>query len=307
MPETHGELESDEALETLRATGRARLVVAAFERFRAADGFSHARALGFQLCLTVIPALIALIGFATATDRAEVRDFVRDTLLAVAPGEVGQLLTTAIRHGSSDAAERGETALVVGVVITLLAGTVAMAQVERGANRIYGLERDRGPLRRYGRAALLACTAGTLVAAAVAVVVAGDAARDLVDLDRELDVAWALARWPAGVVLITAAVALLFRYVPNRRQPETSWLAVGAAVAVVLWLALTGVLALYVEASDSFGATYGPLAGVIGLLLWAFLSSVALFLGLSFAAQLEAVRAGAPGPRLPADPSAAPR
>ncbi len=299
MPETFGELESDEALETLRTTARGDLLVAAFVRFRAADGFSHARALGFQLCLTIIPALIAVVGFATATDRSEVRDFVSDTLLAIAPGDVGRLLTVAIRHGEGDAAERGETALAVGLAATLVAATLAMAQVERGANRIYGLERDRPPLRRYCRAALLACSAGTLVAAAVVVVVAGDVVRGLIDLDRELDVVWALARWPLGVLLITGAVALLFRHVPNRRQPETSWLAVGAGVAVVLWLGAIGSLALYFERSGSFGATYGPLAGTIGLLLWAFLSSVALFLGLSFAAQLEAVRAGAPEPRLP--------
>ena len=52
------------------------------------------------------------------------------------------------------------------------------------------------------------------------------------------------------------------------------------------------------ELTDSFGATYGPVAGTIGVLLWAFLTSVALFLGLAFAAQLEAVRAGSPEPRV---------
>ena len=58
------------------------------------------------------------------------------------------------------------------------------------------------------------------------------------------------------------------------------------------------VLAAYMDATDSFGATYGPIAGTIGVLLWAFLTSIALFLGLAFAAQLEAVRAGVPEPRL---------
>jgi uncharacterized BrkB/YihY/UPF0761 family membrane protein len=59
---------------------------------------------------------------------------------------------------------------------------------------------------------------------------------------------------------------------------------------------LTGLLALYVVKSGSFGTTYGPLTGIVALLLWANLSSVALFLGVAFAAQLEAVRAGAPAP-----------
>ena len=67
-------------------------------------------------------------------------------------------------------------------------------------------------------------------------------------------------------------------------------------MSLALWLLLTGLLALYVAKSASFGTTYGPLTGVFALLLWANLSSVALFLGVAFAAQLEAVRAGAPAP-----------
>jgi uncharacterized BrkB/YihY/UPF0761 family membrane protein len=58
------------------------------------------------------------------------------------------------------------------------------------------------------------------------------------------------------------------------------------------------VLVLYVELTGTFGATYGPIAGTIGVLLWTFLSAVALFLGLAFAAQLEAVRAGSPDPKV---------
>jgi YihY family inner membrane protein len=280
--------------------------VASFQRFRAADGFSHARALGFQLTLTLIPALIALIGFATVIDQQDIRDFVSDTLLAVAPGATGEGLTEAIRQGSARG-EAGEAAVAFGVAAALAAGTVAMAQVERGANRIYGIERDRPALHRYARAAVLAVTAGTLVAAAMGVVAAGGVARRISGIEGELDAAWAIGRWPVGIALLTGAMALLFRFVPNRRQPETSWLAVGAGLAVLLWLGLIGALALFFDRMEGFGDTYGPLAGTIGLLVWAFLSAIALFLGLAFAAQLEAVRAGVPGPRRAVDtPDAAP-
>ena len=72
-------------------------------------------------------------------------------------------------------------------------------------------------------------------------------------------------------------------------------------MAAGLWLAFMGLLALYLNATDQFGATYGPLAGTIGVLLWSFLTSAALLLGLAFAAQLEAVRAGRPAPRTDRD------
>src|SRR5205085_1975837 len=67
VPPTVG-LEGDDAFETLRATGRRRLLLDAFDRFRAADGFSHARALGFQFTLTLVPALTTVVGLATALD-----------------------------------------------------------------------------------------------------------------------------------------------------------------------------------------------------------------------------------------------
>ena len=66
----------------------------------------------------------------------------------------------------------------------------------------------------------------------------------------------------------------------------------------MLWLSFMALLKLYVEAASGFGATYGPIAGTIGVLLWAFLSAVALFAGVALAAQLEAVRAGVPSPRV---------
>ena len=91
---------------------------------------------------------------------------------------------------------------------------------------------------------------------------------------------------------------------PKRRQPEWSWLAVGAGVSAVLWLAFMGLLVVYIGATNSFGATYGPIAGTIGVLLWTLLSAIALFVGLAFAAQLEAVRAGRPAPRVARDENA---
>jgi uncharacterized BrkB/YihY/UPF0761 family membrane protein len=68
-------------------------------------------------------------------------------------------------------------------------------------------------------------------------------------------------------------------------------------VATILWFALTALLAWYYSVNDSLGNTYGPLVGIIALLTWAYASALALLFGIAFAAELEAVRAGVPGPR----------
>jgi YihY family inner membrane protein len=292
------ELEGDEALEALLRTGRVRLVLDAVTRFRAADGFSHSRALAFQATLTLLPAVIAVVGLAAALEVPSFTRVVRDVITQLAPGAVGDILTAALQQGTSAAQqESGETALAGGAIAAALAGTMAMAQVERGANRLYGTEQDRPFLRKYLNAALLAVTAGTMAMLSAALLVGGAAIRDAVGWGETLDAVWRIARWPVGVLLAVTAIALLFEHAPRRRQPEASWLAVGAIVAAVLWFAFMAVFVVYVEATSAFGQTYGPLAGTIGVLLWTFGSSVALFLGLAFAAQLEAVRAGVPAPK----------
>ena len=297
VPSTVG-LEGDDALATLRATGRRRLALDAFDRLRAADGFSHARALAFQFALTLVPALITVIGLATALDQDTFTRVVREVLGDFAPGAAGDLITEALRQGSSGARqENGEVALAFGGVATLVAGTTAFGQLERAANRIYGVERDRPPLRKYAVAAGLMLTAGVATLLAAVLLVAGSTLADAAGWGSTFDV----LRWPVAIALVVTALALLFEVAPRRRQPEASWLAVGSGLAAVLWLVFTGALALFVGASPNFGATYGPLAGTIAVLLWTFLSAVALLLGIAFAAQLEAVRAGVTATRVERD------
>jgi YihY family inner membrane protein len=296
------ELEGDEALETLRDVGRRRLLADAVARFRSADGFSHSRALAFQLTLTLLPALIATVGLAAALDQDGFRRAVQEMIESVAPSPVAAILTQALGQGTATVRqESGETAVTAGLIAAIVAGTTAMAQVERGANRIYGVERDRPFVRKYGVAFVLALTAGTLGLLSVVVLLGGAALRDAAGFGSGFDAVWRVARWPLGLGLVVASVALLLEVAPRRRQPEWSWLAVGAGVSATLWLVFMGALVMYFDVTGGFGATYGPLAGTIGVLLWTFLTAVALFLGVAFAAQLEAVRAGVREPGVERD------
>ena len=301
VPQTY-ELEGDDALATLRDTGWRQLAGDAVRRFRAADGFSHARALAFQITLTALPALIAAVGLATATGQETFRRVLQETMIGLSPGPTGDLLTQAFKQASTTASSgSGRLALAGGFVAALLSATVAMTQVERGANRIYGVEQDRPAVSKYAHGFGLACSAGLLIFGAFVLFVAGreiGAALGAVAPDGALATIWTIGRWPVGIVLVVLAFTLLFKESPRRRQPSLSWLAMGSLLAVLTWLVLTALLGLYLAASRQFGDAYGPLAGVIGGLLWALLTSLALYLGLAFAAQLEAVRAGAPGPRI---------
>jgi YihY family inner membrane protein len=293
------DLEGDDAVETLRSVGIAELLRDSFIRFRFADGFSHSRALAFQLVLTILPALIAIVALGQALEQETFTRVLTETVRDVSPGPASEIVTQAFEQGSQ--ASGNETALAAGLLLALSSAATAMGQIERGSNRIYGVERDRPAIAKYVRAVALACSAGLAIAIAFVLLVPGSALgqalKDATGWSEALDTAWEIGRWPLGALLVAVAVAILFRLAPNRDQPSASWLAFGSAIAVTLWFVFTGLLALYVSVAEGFGETYGPLAGVIGVLVWALLTAIALFAGLAIAAQLEAVRAGAPGPR----------
>ena len=95
VPETWG-LSGDDARKTLRNTGRLQLARDAFDRLRAADGFSHARSLAYAISLVLVQAIIALVGLAVALGNTEATDLIVRTLKAAAPGPAGDLLTATV-------------------------------------------------------------------------------------------------------------------------------------------------------------------------------------------------------------------
>jgi YihY family inner membrane protein len=302
-----GELSADDARETLKKYGRVKMVKDSFVRFRYGDGFSHSRALGLQLTLSIVPLGIAFVGLATTIHADRVSRVLRETLLRLTPGNTDQVVRQTLEK-SQDSAGRGNSlALWIGLAVALVALTTAMGQVERGANRIYGIQRDRPALRKYALAVTNALTAGLFSLVGFVIIVAGGKLGHVVASvygwsGAELN-AWLLLRFPVGILLALASFTVLLKRAPRRRQPDWSWISIGAGVSLALWAVLTGLLAFYVQNSGSFGTTYGPLTGVMALLLWANLTSVAIFLGIAFCAQLEAVHAGVPEPD-PGDPEA---
>ena len=307
VPETElmsgDRLSADDAWHTVRRYGLGHLLATGFLRFRYGDGFSHARAFGFALALATVPLVIAGAGLASALGVESFAEVVARTVVAISPGSSDALVADVVEGGSEESSERAEIVVGLGLATAFLAATSGFAQLERGANRIYGTDRDRPALRKYARASLLTVTAGVAMAVGLLLIVAGepfgDAVEQVYHWGDAAETVFDVLRWPVGLAALVVAVTVLFRYAPRRRQPGLSWLAVGAAATVLAWLLGSGLLGLYVAGAPNFGDTYGALTAVMALLLWANVTGTALLAGLALAAQLEAVRAGGSDPLLP--------
>jgi YihY family inner membrane protein len=287
------ELDAEDAWHLVLHHGVWKVLVESFVRFRYGDGFTNSRALALQTCLAVVPFMLAITGLAADIDDDRLAKVVAATVNAIAPGQGSDDALAAAADGSE---RSGEIALGFGLAFALVSMTTAMAQVERGTNRIYGIRRDRPALHKYGRAAVFTTVLAAPVGLGFMVLVGGGAFGDAM-LAQEVwsegaEEWWDRLRWPLGLALLVLAIAVLLDHAPRRRQPALSWLALGSGIAVLLSMVATGGLAAYVTVSASFSSTYGPLAGVFVLLLWSLLSAMSFFYGAAVCAQLESLRAG---------------
>jgi YihY family inner membrane protein len=287
VPETALRLDGDAARETLTEVGKTQLLKDAFARLRAADGTSHARSLAFMGALVLVQALIVLLGTAAAFGNAGLTTKIADNVGGAVPGPAGTVLTDAVQQANRVGAAHAYVPLLLGLLSLLITAAFAMGQMERGLNRLYGVERDRPSRQKYTRALLLAVSVGPLLGAALLLIgFAPDPAAAT-----SLGEVWIYARWPIALGLVGASLAMLLRLAPNRHQPGRAWLSFGAITAVVLWMTTTIALAVAFRFASTFPQTYGPLAGVVALLLWTYLSALAIFYGVAVAAELEAVAA----------------
>jgi uncharacterized BrkB/YihY/UPF0761 family membrane protein len=263
----------------VRRRGFGRVVGDVFRRFKGADGTSHTRALGYQGTFAILSGFIGLIGLASVLGIDALRSTMVEMSKTLAPGPSGQLLQQAAKQPS------GGSAAFFGLGACLISGALAMAQIERSANRLSGRTNDRPGIRRYVVALVLAFSAGTLAAVGLLALAGGQAIATGFGWEGAASDAWMVLRWIIGIAAAWAGLYLLFRWAPERPLGDRATRMSGVLVSLVLWVLFTVVLSVWFSVSSS-AQTYGPLVTVIALLLWAGATSFALHLGMAVAAEL---------------------
>jgi membrane protein len=125
---------------------------------------------------------------------------------------------------------------------------------------------------------------GIIVVTLVAVL---PAAVQLLDLGSGTKWLLLIIEWPLLLIIVMLGLAALYRYAPDRAEPQWRWVSPGAIVATVLWIIASIAFTVYVANFNSYDKTYGSLGGVIILLTWLYLSALTVLLGAVINAQAE--------------------
>ncbi len=247
--------------------------------------------------LSIFPLLFAAIGLldvinaAPSTSRA-----INEAITRALPGDAALLLTQAVTSAQSHEAAGGLTALIVGIVLALWSASSGMAATQIGLDIAYDVPEDRTLLKRRLMSVVLIFAAFVLGGIGAACLVFGEPltgfVRDHLPLGRYFGWVWGVARWAITLVAVTLLFAVFYSIGPNRKRPTWKWLSPGGLVATALWLIASLGFSFYVSGfGGTYAKTYGALAGVVVLILWLYLSALAILVGAELNRELERERA----------------
>jgi membrane protein len=287
-PSTPAELPRRSWPQILKRTGK---------QFSSDNLTTWAAALTYYGVLSIFPMLLALISVLGVIGPSATQPLL-DNLNSIAPGPARDIVTNAVKNLQTQRAGSGLT-LVLGLVLAIWSASGYIGAFMDAANNVWDVPEGRPfwkkiPLR-FGITVVLLLL---LTASALAVVFTGPLAQhagQLLGLGSTFVTVWGIAKWPVLVILVSLMISLLYWAAPNVKQPGFPWISPGGVLAVILWIAVSALFALYVANFASYNKTYGSLGGVIAFLVWLWITNLVILLGAEFNAEMERSRQIAAG------------
>jgi len=254
------------------------------------DVFGRAAQLAYYFLLALFPLLIFLtsaIGLIVGSGTG-----MRHTLFAylsrVMPSTAFQLIDSTIWEISTAS---GAGKLSFGFLAALWAASQGMGAITQALNVAYDLEETRPWWKQRIVAVGLTLALSLVIIAALLIVLAGGKIADLLAAHYALGsiftVTWKILQWPLALAFMLLAFALIYYFASDLRDQHWKWLTPGSAVGVALWLLVSFAFKAYLHFFDSYSKTYGSLGAVIVLMLWLYLTGLAVLIGGEVNSEIE--------------------
>jgi membrane protein len=237
--------------------------------------------------LALVPALVALVSvYGMVADPEDVEQQVGDALTA-APEEVRDLLTQQLSSITQDTGSALGLAAAISVLVALWSASSGVKNLIAGTNAAYDEDETRGFVKL--RAVSLAFTLGTILfmVAAIFLIAVVPALLAETGLGSAGRMVAGVLRWVLLFVAMMVGLSILYRYGPDRDGARWSWVSPGAVFATVLWLIGSVGFAIYTANFGKYNETYGSLGAIVVVMLWLFITALAVLLGAELNAELE--------------------
>jgi membrane protein len=237
--------------------------------------------------LAIFPALIALVSlYGLFADPATIAMQIESILGPALPEAAQQLIIDQVNMLASRRAALS-FGLIAGVAIALFSASGGMANLMTAVNTAYDEEEKRGFVKK--RLLALALTLGAIAFMVIMLAIIAVLPPLLESLlgSGAIRWIWQIAGYVLLFALVVAALAILYRFAPDRDSPKMKWVSVGAIIATVIWLIASIGFSIYTTTFGNYSKTYGALAGIVIFLFWLWLTAYAILLGAEINAEAE--------------------
>ena len=267
--------------------GWGELLKRTFKEAFADDVFDLAAQQAYYFFFALFPALLALISLASFFPVANLTDEVIRTLGRVAPPDVIQIINDQLRKISED---KAGGLLTFAFLATLWSSSGAVVSMCTTLNTAYDITEGRPWWKVRLTAIGLTIGLAFFVLCSMALLVAGpgfaEALASRIGLGQAFVWTWTVSRYPVIFVLVATGIALVYYFAPDAEQ-EWVWITPGSVFATVLWIVVSIGLSKYVSMMGNYTETYGIVGAVMVLLLWFYLSGIAILVGAELNAEIE--------------------
>lgn len=275
-----------------------RVIVSTWKEASADNVGLLAAGVAFYAFLAFVPLLASVVLiYGLGADPSEVADHIR-TLAKSLPSDAAALIGDQLRSMTESPQSAKGFALLVALLLAIYGASKGSSAIVTALNIAYEVKESRS----FIRTTLLSLT---MTVGAIGVLFMGvGAIAAMAWIDHLLPGASPVLRgavqvlfWAGAALLVSLAVALVYRYGPNRPDAPWRWVSPGSALATLLWVAASFGFGLYVSRFGNYNATYGSLGGVIVFLTWLYLSAYILLMGGELNSELERQQAKAASTR----------
>lgn len=253
-----------------------------------ADGvFDLAAQQAYYFFFALFPALLFAVALASFFPLQGLVDSVVSMMARVAPGDVAKILTDAITSLSE---QKSGGIMTFAFFVTIWSSSGAMVSIITTLNTAYDVTESRPWWKR--RLTAIALTAGiaVFILASMFLIIAGPTLAEQLAMRMQLGPAftwtWWVLQWPIVFALAATAIGLVYYFAPDVEQ-DWVWITPGSILATVLWLTISLGLKFYYQLMPDANVAYGTIGGVMVLMLWFYVSGVALLLGAELNAEIE--------------------
>lgn len=262
-----------------------RLIAAIWTRINSHNLSLSAAGIAFWALLALFPGLGVLLGIVALVFDPMAIGRELNAATGLLPPEAAQVITKAVAASLPAQGTPLTFAVAISLCFALWSARYGVSALMVALDTSFEVTERRGFVRQEITALVLTLCAIVATIVALVVIAVLPLVEDYLPESIGRHVIAPLARWPLLGLLMVLGVSLLYRFGPDR--PAGTWrlFSAGAIAATLMWLAGSLVFAVYVGRFNYYSAMYGSLGAVVILLLWLWISALAILIG----AEIDAV------------------